>query len=123
MMSCQDSRRINQEEIDQLEFEKNSRARLHQLAKERAVAEASGVAQMAGLQEQLSSVETRLNQLKQQLYFPDVKGYKYALLTSMYLYSCCRTCFHLEAHSLLLAILSLITTCLQTLELTQAKCT
>ena len=88
IMSCQDSRRINQEEIDQLEFEKNSRARLHQLAKERAVAEASGVAQMAGLQEQLSSVETRLNQLKQQLYFPDVKGYKYALLTSMYLYSC-----------------------------------
>lgn len=40
------------------------------------MAEASGVAQMAGLQEQLSAVEARLNQLKQQLYFPDVKGYK-----------------------------------------------
>ena len=72
----QDSRRINQEEIDRLEFEKNSRARLQKLAKERAVAEASGVSQMAGLQEKLASVETKLNQLKQQLYFPDVKGYK-----------------------------------------------
>lgn len=76
-LCCQDSRRINQEEIDRLEFEKNSRARLHKLARERAVAEASGVAQMAGLQEQLSAVEARLNQLKQQLYFPDVKGYKW----------------------------------------------
>lgn len=72
----QDSKRINQEEIDRLEFEKNTRARRQKLAKERAVAEASGLAQMAGLQEQLASVETRLNQLKQQLYFPDIKGYR-----------------------------------------------
>ena len=37
-------------EFAELELEKNSRAQLQKLAKERAMAEASGVSQMAGLQ-------------------------------------------------------------------------
>jgi len=44
--------------------------------KERAVAEQSGIAQLARLKEQLNTNDTRTNEYKRELYFPAVKGYK-----------------------------------------------
>ena len=72
----QDTYRMHQEEIELMEVEVISRARMQRLMKERAVAEQSGIAQLARLKEQLNTNDTRTNEYKRELYFPAVKGYK-----------------------------------------------
>ena len=72
----QDTRRMHQEEIDSMEVEGISRGRVRRLAQEQAIAEQSGLAQLAQLKEQLNDCLTRLNEHKRELYFPDVKGYR-----------------------------------------------
>lgn len=67
---------MHQEEINLMEVEMISRARMKRLVQERVVAEQSGVAQLARLKEQLSANETCTNEYKRELYFPDVKGYR-----------------------------------------------
>ena len=67
---------MHQKEIDAIEVEKISRARMQRLKQERAIAEQTGLAQLGRLRQQLISAEARLNDLKHQLYFPDVKGYR-----------------------------------------------
>lgn len=49
---------------------------MQRLMKERAFAEQSGIAQLARLKEQLNTNDTRTNEYKRDLYFPDVKGYR-----------------------------------------------
>ena len=66
---------MHQEEIDLMEVEVISRARMQRLIKERAIAEQSGMADLARLKEQLNTCETRINEHKHNLYFPKVKGY------------------------------------------------
>ena len=75
-LCMQDTRRMHQEEIDSMEVEGISRARVKRLAQEQAIAEQSGLAQLAQLKEQLNDCLTRLNEHKRELYFPDVKGYR-----------------------------------------------
>ena len=67
---------MHQEEIDGMEVEGISRARVKRLAQEHAIAERSGLAQLAQLKEQLNDCLLRLNEHKRELYFPEVKGYK-----------------------------------------------
>jgi len=74
--ALQDTYRMHQEEIDLMEVEVISRARMQRLIKERASAEQSGIAQLARLKEQLNTNDTRTNEYKRELYFPAVKGYK-----------------------------------------------
>ncbi|KAL0041621.1 hypothetical protein WJX79_009772 [Trebouxia sp. C0005] len=78
LVILQDTYRMHQEEIDLMEVEVISRARMQRLMKERAVAEQSGIAQLARLQEQLNTNGTRTNEYKRELYFPAVKGYNFA---------------------------------------------
>ena len=67
---------MHQKELDGIEVETISRARMQRLMQERALAEQNGLAQLARLRQQLISVGARLNDLRHQLYFPDVKGYR-----------------------------------------------
>ena len=67
---------MHQKEVDGIEVETISRARMQRLMQERALAEQNGLAQLARLRQQLISTEARLNDLRHQLYFPDVKGYR-----------------------------------------------
>ncbi|DBA94847.1 hypothetical protein WJX77_009545 [Trebouxia sp. C0004] len=78
LVILQDTYRMHQEEIDLMEVEVISRARMQRLMKERAIAEQSGIAQLARLKEQLNTNETRTNEYKRELYFPAVKGYNFA---------------------------------------------
>ncbi|KAL0049997.1 hypothetical protein WJX82_002413 [Trebouxia sp. C0006] len=78
LVILQDTYRMHQEEIDLMEVEVISRARMQRLMKERAVAEQSGIAQLARLKEQLNTNDTRTNEYKRELYFPAVKGYNFA---------------------------------------------
>ena len=51
---------------------------------ERVVAEESGFSTLSRLDEQLVATSSRLDRAKQQLYFPEVKGYRCGLLNHSY---------------------------------------
>ena len=72
----QDTRRMHAVEIEHVVNDIMTQERMEQHEKQRALAQSSGWAKLQYLQEQLLQCETRLAQLKHQLYFPDVKGYK-----------------------------------------------
>ncbi|KAK9816598.1 hypothetical protein WJX72_002556 [[Myrmecia] bisecta] len=78
LVILQDTRRMLQDELDLIEVEVMGRQRMARLAEERALAEATGWAQLKRLQDSLAQLEARLDRLKQELYFPAVKGYKFA---------------------------------------------
>lgn len=50
----------------------------HRVEAERKAAEESGWAEVARLEESLDKVTARLDRAKQQLYFPEAKGYRWA---------------------------------------------
>ena len=63
-------------EIELVLNEIMAQERMEQHEQQRALAQSSGWAKLQYVQEQLLQCDTRLGTLKQQLYFPDVKGYK-----------------------------------------------
>lgn len=67
---------MHQEEVDSIEVELMGRERLEKIAEEQAAAEANGWSDLVRMQEALASTETKIDRLKQGLYFPPVKGYR-----------------------------------------------
>ncbi|KAK9802713.1 hypothetical protein WJX73_010173 [Symbiochloris irregularis] len=75
LVILQDTRRMHQEELDLIDMELVGRQRLAQAAADQAEAEASGAAAISRATDQLMQMDTRIDRLKQQLYFPSVQGY------------------------------------------------
>eukprot|EP00884_Botryococcus_braunii_P016868 jgi/Botrbrau1/3865/Bobra.0183s0089.1 len=78
LVILQDTARMHQEEAELLGLELQGRQRLAALEAQRRAAEGSGAAQLARLEEQLASLEKRIDSLKLSLYFPSVKGYTFS---------------------------------------------
>ena len=76
--SVQDTKRVYREEINVVEVELLGREQSERLQRERQAAEASGAAQLARMEEQLTQTRVKLNQTKRRYYFPAVRGFKCA---------------------------------------------
>jgi len=87
----QDTRRIHAEEAGMIELELAGRERMRNDAEEHARAEDSGAVAAAQMGQQIASIEARLDALKQRLYFPPIKGFRFptvkALQCEMHLYT------------------------------------
>lgn len=64
------------QEINIIEVELLGREQQERIERERAAAEASGLAQLQRLQEQATQTRIRFNRAKQQYHFPPPAGYK-----------------------------------------------
>jgi hypothetical protein len=73
----QDTRRMHAEEAGMIELELEGRERVRKNEEERARAEDSGAIAAAQMAQQIASVEARLDALKQRLYFPPIKGFRW----------------------------------------------
>ena len=73
----QDTRRMHAEEAGMIELELEGRERVRKNEEERARAEDSGAIAAAQMAQQITSVEARLDALKQRLYFPPIKGFRW----------------------------------------------
>ena len=76
LKSLQDTRRMHKEEVDLIEVELLGRERVAKASADKAAAEASGELALARAAEKLLQTEARIDRIKQQLFFPSVKGYK-----------------------------------------------
>lgn len=72
----QDTLRVYRQEINIIEVELLGREQQERIERERAAAEASGLAQLQRLQEQATQTRIRFNRAKQQYHFPPPAGYK-----------------------------------------------
>ena len=72
---AQETRRTLAWEADEMGSELDARMRSDKLAKDKELAKKTGWARLGHLQEQLNLSEARLDSAKQQLYFPQIKGY------------------------------------------------
>ena len=66
---------MQKEELALLDMEMMGRERLAKAAEDKAAAEASGELAVARASERLLQLEARIDRIKQQLFFPSVKGY------------------------------------------------
>jgi hypothetical protein len=74
--AVQDTLRVYKQEINVIEVELLGREQQERIEQDRAVAEASGLAQLQRLQEQALQTRIRFNRAKQHYHFPPPFGYK-----------------------------------------------
>ena len=74
---------MHAEEAGLIELELAGRERMRKDAEEHARAEDSGAVAAAQMAQQIASVETRLDALKQRLYFPPIKGFRLVLAAAL----------------------------------------